>query len=424
MTVPTGESTSRRIGHSLGWSTASSLILRVGNFGVSLVVARVVAPAEFGVFAVALTVWSILGTLAEFGLGADLVRARDFERRAPTVAVMGLVTGGALALSMALAAPLIAAAFESPDSTGVIRLMSLSLAIFGFAIVPSAVLQREFRQRALFLVNGTALLISATTTVTFAVLGTGPVALALGQVVNQVVIVVGVYFVTRRPLRLAFDRRLAADSARFCLPLAFANLLSWVLLSVDNLVVARVLSPIELGLYVLAFNVSSWPMNAVGQAVRVVALPAFSQVDGDARRDRALTAVVGPLWAVALLLGMALATLAGPVVEVLYGERWSGAAAALTGLGLFGAIRVVCDLIATFLIAAGVTTQVLVVQFVWLGVMVPAMYVAVESFGLAGAGWAHVIVALGIVVPAYAICLRRLGIAPIRVLRVVSCPQV
>ena len=97
--------------------------------------ARLIAPEQFGVFAVALTVWTILHTLAEFGLGADLVRATDLERRAPTVATIGLLAGGLLALSMALAAGPIADSFRSPESVGVIRLMALSIAIFGFSIV-------------------------------------------------------------------------------------------------------------------------------------------------------------------------------------------------------------------------------------------------------------------------------------------------
>src|SRR5690606_30327506 len=80
----------REVGRGLGWSTLSNLVLRVGNFVVSLIMARLIAPEEFGVFAVALTVWSVLSTLAEFGLGSDLVRARDPQRRIPTVATLGL----------------------------------------------------------------------------------------------------------------------------------------------------------------------------------------------------------------------------------------------------------------------------------------------------------------------------------------------
>lgn len=403
-------SLSTRIGRGLGWSALSNLVLRVGNFAVSILVARLIAPEQFGVFAVALTVWSILGTLAEFGLGTDLVRSRDPERRAPTVATLGLALGGVFAAGMALAAGPIAAAFESPESTGVIRLMAVSLAVFGLTIVPAALLQREYRQRALFAVNASGLLASTATIVVLAVGGVGAASLAWGQIANQVVLVVGLHAAARwRPV-LGLDRDLARESLAFCLPLALANLVSWLLISLDNLVVARQLSPTELGLYVLAFNVSSWPMTAVGQAIRVVALPAFSGVEDRVRRNAALVRASGPVATVALAMALGLATLAEPVIRLLYGDRWVGAAVALAGLAVFGGTRVVLDLLATFLIAAGATRAVLVVQLVWLVAMVPAMVWAVARFGLAGAGWAHVVVSVAVVLPAYAVCLRAIGV--------------
>src|SRR5215211_7934981 len=106
----------QRVGRGLGWSTTSNLVGRIGSFAMSLIMARLIAPEQFGVFAVALTTWSILGTLAEFGLGTDLVLARDFSGRAPTVASVGLITSGLIALSMAIGAGPIAAAFDSPES--------------------------------------------------------------------------------------------------------------------------------------------------------------------------------------------------------------------------------------------------------------------------------------------------------------------
>ena len=148
---------STRIKRGLAWSTASNVILRVGNFSVSIIMARIIAPDEFGVFAVALTTWTVLGTLAEFGLGADLVRSRDPERKMPTVASMGLITAGVLALSMAVGASTIARTFNSPASTDVIRLMAFGLMISGFSVVPGAILQREFRQRTLFAISASAL---------------------------------------------------------------------------------------------------------------------------------------------------------------------------------------------------------------------------------------------------------------------------
>ena len=407
----------QRVGRGLGWSTTSNLVLRIGNFTMSLIMARLIAPDQFGVFAVALTTWSILGTLAEFGLGTDLVRARDFSGRAPTVASVGLITSGLLALGMAIAAGPIAGAFKSPESAPVIQVMAISLLIFGFSIVPAAYLQREIRQRTLFAVNGCGLVVSAVTMSTFALLGYGPMALALGQVASQLAIVVGLYVTTRLPFRLAFDQGIAKESVSFCLPLAAANLLSWLLLSIDNLVVSRMLGPTQLGLYALAFNISSWPMNAIGQSIRVVALPAFSRLDSAAHRSRALVTANGPLWAVSLMMGTVLATLAAPIVVLLYGERWAGAAVALVGLGLFGALRVAFDLIATFLIAVGATRAVLAVQVWWLVTMVPIMWLAIERFGLAGAGWAHLIVGVVFVLPAYLYCLKRVEVKPLSIVR-------
>ena len=204
-------SVAQRVGRGLGWSTTSNLVIRIGNFTMSLIMARLIAPEQFGVFAVALTTWSILGTLAEFGLGTDLVRARDFSGRAPTVASVGLITSGLLALGMAIAAGPIAAAFNSPESTPVIQVMAISLLIFGFSIVPAAYLQREIRQRTLFAVNGGGLVISGVTLSTFALLGYGPMALALGQVASQLAIVVGLYVTTRLPLKLALDQKIAKE---------------------------------------------------------------------------------------------------------------------------------------------------------------------------------------------------------------------
>ncbi|MFC7621389.1 oligosaccharide flippase family protein [Microlunatus sp. GCM10028923] len=409
----------REVRRGLGWSTVSNLVLRVGNFAVSLIMARLIAPDQFGVFAVALTVWSVLGTLAEFGLGSDLVRARDPERRIPTVATMGLLTSGALAAGMALLAGPLAAAFRSPDSAPVIMVMAIALAVFGFGIVPAAMLQRAFRQRTLFLINGAALLCSSATLTVLALLGHGPMALAIGQVTTQVVTVLGLFLATRLRLRLGFDRRIAAESAAFCLPLAGANLLSWLLITLDNLIVARVLSPFELGLYVLAFNVSSWPMTAIGQSVRVVALPAFARLETRAEQGRALVAASGPVWAVALLVGVGLATLAGPAIGLLYGDRWRPAALALGGLALFGAVRVLFDLFATYLISLGATRPVLLVQVGWLLIMVPGMVAGISWLGLAGAGLAHLAIGLCFVLPAYLFCLHRVGVRPSALLR--SC---
>ena len=72
-------------------------------------------------------------------------------------------------------------------------------------------------------------------------------------------------------------RRLLA----FGLPLAGANIIAFSVLNVDYVVVGRVLGATALGLYVLAFNISGWPMNVFGAVVRSISLPGFAHLQRD-----------------------------------------------------------------------------------------------------------------------------------------------
>lgn len=393
-----------------GWSVGGNVALRFITVGTNIMVARLIVPADFGAFAVALTVWVIMGTLAEFGLGSDLIRMTDPGERERTSGVIAVGFSSTLALAMALLARPLAATFGTVDAAGVIRLMAISTAISGLAVVPSARLQRELRQGALVAVNAVGAVCSSVLMVALAAMGEGAASLAWGQIVAQVIVVVGCYLAVRSWPRFGFVRASAWASLRFCAPLAGANLISWLLITVDNLVVARALGPVQLGLYALAFNVSSWPMTAIGQSIRIVALPVYAQLDAGADRAQALLRTLLPVLLLVAPVAMLLAVMAGPLVDLLYGDRWHGASAALTGLAVFGGMRVGIDLVATFLIAAGRPTGVLLVQVAWMAALIPMMIGGATLGGLAGAGWAHVVAAAAVALPAYFLSLRRVGV--------------
>ena len=117
------------------------------------------------------------------------------------------MTSGVLALGMASGRSRLQQRSTVRSQRRLSGVMAISLVIFGFSIVPAAYLQREIRQRTLFAVNGFGLVVSAVTMTAFALLGYGPMALALGQVASQLAIVVGLYVTTRLPIRFAFDGR-------------------------------------------------------------------------------------------------------------------------------------------------------------------------------------------------------------------------
>jgi PST family polysaccharide transporter len=142
------------------------------------------------------------------------------------------------------------------------------------------------------------------------------------------------------------------------------------------------------------------------QAVRNVALPGFARLDSRSSANNFVSSFALVLTA-GLFVAALLAPLAEPLVNFVYGPRWLGSAGALGVLAVFGAFRVVFDLMATFLIARGGSRPVLLVQVAWVAALVPVMIVGVHAWGIAGAGVAHLVVACTVVFPAYMLALSR-----------------
>ncbi|MFD7310146.1 oligosaccharide flippase family protein [Promicromonospora sp. NPDC059942] len=400
-----GATLSGRVGNALRWSTTGTVVVRLGNLGLGIVIARIVSPEEFGLYAIALTVQSVVMALADLGLSADLVRSPDFERRTGPVAVLGLVTGGTLTLVTALSAPALASAMGGPGAAGPIAILAATFLLAGVGVVPFATLQRKLDQQGLFRSNAVDFGVGAVVTLVLAVLGYGLVGLAVGRVVGQACGVAVQFWLTRSRLRLSWDRTVARSVLAFGLPVAAANLLSWVLLSVDRVVLGNLAGAVELGFYVLAANISTWPMTLVGQALRSVTLPAFSQVRERARA--ALVPLLGPVWWAVVLAAAMLAALAHPVVVLVYGARWEPAAQILVPLAVVGAVRVVSDVLAGYLYALGRSRGVLAVQVVWLVALVPAVVLGARAAGSIGVAVAQAAVSVGVLLPAYLVLLRR-----------------
>lgn len=413
-----------RVRRGLAWSAVNNIVVRAAGLGVGIILARLLTPADFGVYAVAITVQMILVTLAELGISADLIRRGDIARRGPTVATISMAASAVLTLIMVLTASSVATLMGSSSATPVIRVMALTLLLSGLSVVPYASMQREFMQSKQLMIDGSALVLSTVITVGLVYfLDFGPMSLAVGRIAGQALTTGMQIGITRIRPRFGWDRTIARQVLGFGLPIAAANLLSWVILNVDNMLVGHKLGAVALGLYVLAFNLSSWPMNAVGLTIRSVALPAFARMkDGAVALPRIMQSVTALTAALAAPLGFLLIVFGDPLVIFLYGARWSEASAVLKALGAFGIIRVIFDLFASFLYSRGRSRSVLVTQGVWLVTLVPAMLFGISQGGLVGAGWAHVTIGVAVLLPAYLVCLRRAAIPALPIVRRLMLP--
>lgn len=409
-----GGSLGEKAAKGAAWSGASSIILRLGSLTVGIILARLLTPEEFGVYAVALTVQSILMTVADLGLSADLVRSKEPDRIAPTVATLGLISGGLIAVLTVAASSSLADLLGSPEAAPAIGVLACTLLLAGVSLVPYSMMLRRFQQRELFLIGVVDFIVSTAVTLALVAAGFGVMGLAFGRVAAQTLASILQFYYARMRPSFAIDREVVRPVLAFGLPIATANLLALGLINIDNIVLARLAGVTALGYYVIAFNVSSWPMSALSQSVRAISLPYFSRTENS---SEGLSRIVAVGWAAALPAGAVLAVLSAPVIGVLYGDKWLPSAPVLAALGVFGSLRVIFDIFTAFLYAKGLSKPVLWVQVLWLLTLAAGMVVATGAFGIVGAGWVHVLVAVVIVLPAYLIALRYSGLKALSVLR-------
>jgi len=391
------------------WNVASTILLRISSIGITALVARILTPHDFGVFAVATTAFTIVTAFGELGVTSCLARADlRVSAMAPTLWTVSLATSFLMAGVLVLFAQPIATALGSSQGADPIRVMALIMLLWGVAAVPTAQCVRDFRQDKIFLANVLSFIPSTVVLIVLAKHGSGAMAFAWSRVAGQVVSCAVVLLSVPKLHRPGLRRSALSVLYRYGLPLACANFIGYILQNTDYALIGRLLGPVLLGTYVLAFNAASWSSALLVGVLTTVAMPAFSRVKDDAAQLMAATADgLRAVMLVAAPMCTLVMVLAKPIVLTMYGSRWAAAAPVLSILSIYGLISIVGMLFSNMLAALGRSKSVLVVQLIWLAALVPAMVIGVRRDGIVGAAIAHIVIIGPLVLPCYLVALMR-----------------
>ncbi|MFB9909146.1 oligosaccharide flippase family protein [Allokutzneria oryzae] len=401
-----------RFKRGLWLSLLNTLLSRLGTFAMGIVLARLLAPEEFGLYATALVVQGLLLTFNDLGAAASVVRrSGDVRPLLPTAWTMS-VLGGIVAFgACAVSAPALSSALGSPHATEIVRFLAINVLLDGFAAVPGAMLTRELAQARRLVADLAGSVLNLALTGTLAFLGHGAWSLAIGHVSGTALVVVLLVALSGQWPRFGFSKEHFAEVGGYGASVVASSILVMLAQSVPQVVTGSVLGATALGFFYLANNVANWPVSIVSTTVERVALATFSRArEHGSDLDRAAAGVIGLVGVAVMPGGVALALLAEPIVDVVYGAQWGPAAMVLAGLAVAAVGRVFADLAFHLLLAVGAPLSSALIQLWWLLTLVPATVVAARLWGLAGIGWAQAAVALLVAVPVHAWGLRKAGI--------------
>ncbi|MGE5136864.1 MAG: oligosaccharide flippase family protein [Gemmatimonadota bacterium] len=394
------------------WAFTSTAAARLGTVGIGIMLARLLGPHGFGTYAVAYVALRVLVTLSGLGVGAAVARwPGDPREIAPTVTTLSLVTGLIVYGGCYLGAPGYAAAMGAPGATGVVRVLCVVVIVDALAASPAGLLQRQSRQDRRLIADQANVWLGVLVTAALAWAGMGAMSLALGRLAGCLAALALLLAFSPEPLRFGFRPARVRGLLRFGLPLAGSAVITFAVVNAGQFVVGRVLGVTALGYFVLASNLSGWPVTLFSQQVRTVAPTAFTRLRRDpAALRRAFVSAAGLLAAVALPVCLAISGLAVPLVGFVYGERWLPAAPALAWLAGLAVLQIAFGLSYSYFAVLAVSRVLRTLQLVWVAVLIPALAAGAMTGGIAGTAQAELAVAAGLALPWYAWALRRAGV--------------
>lgn len=380
---------------ALGYALAQMI-----SFASYLVLAHLLAPSEFGVFAAAIVVVGVGQVVGESGMLAALIQRREqVEAALESAFVATLLAGLLLSLLALAAAPLVGLFFHSRKVALVAAVMSASMLPRLAAIVPDALLQRRFSFLRRVAIDPVGMLAFAVGSVTCAVAGLGVWSLVVGTYSQLAFDVLAAWrFAGWRPHPRRASVRVWRELASFGRPVIIAEVIRRATSELPVIALGRFAGAGAIGQYSYAQRVSSQPPGAVVGIGAYVLFPALARLaGGDERRFRAaLTRALRWMCATSFPLGMLLAALGTPAIVLVFGARWHAAGDAVIPLGVYAATIAFDSLGSEVWKAAGRPDMLPRMHGLSLVLMAALIFALVVPFGLMGVAVAIALSGLGV----------------------------
>lgn len=335
------------------WYAVVRFLAEIAGLASSVVLARLIAPAEFGSVAIAFGIVALAGGMLNLGLVSPLVQRRELGRAELEATSFLSLTAAVLVVgTFELLVPIASDPLFGEQTTDLIRLSALSFPFIALGIVPSAQLQRRLDFRRLSAFELVSQLTGACVAVAIAAAGGGGEAIIFGSIASAVI---QAQFVCRSaPLARPVPHIHAIRGLLgFGASAGLASIVYSAYQNIDYMILGARLGATELGYYWRAFQLGVEYQGKVSRIMLQLAFPIYSRLEDLDAIKRMRARIVRAHASVLFPLLVLLAAIAPVLIPFVYGERWSDAVLPTQILTIAGLAAVVGTGGGPLLLAAG-----------------------------------------------------------------------
>lgn len=306
------------------WKLAEQVLSQVVSLIVSVVLARLLLPDDYGVIAMITVFITIANAFVTSGIPSALVQKKDSDQEDfSSVFFFNLGLSIVLYAIVFFAAPIVASFYSTPILTPVTRVMGLRLIVAGVSCVQNAYISKHMLFRKHFYAALTGTIISGVVGVIMAYAGFGVWALVTQTLLNAIVNMIVMFFVIGWRPTLFFSWKKIARLVNYGWKILFEGVSNTVAGQLTNLVIGRVYTSGDLGFYTKAQQFPNLIITNISTAISSVLFPAMAMEQDDPLKVKRLlrTAVSTSTYVVfPMLIGLGL--VAKPFVSVVLTDKW------------------------------------------------------------------------------------------------------
>lgn len=306
------------------WTSGARLLSQLANLVLTLVLARLLTPAEFGKLAMVTVVTGFVSLFGELGFGAALIQRKDLkEEHYSSVFWLNVGTGVILGGGVALSAPILAGFYREDDVLWLARAVAFGFVLAPLSMVQNAILNRSMAFRRLAAVESVTTLTTGGVALALALGGFGVWSLVARLLLASVVSATVLWSMSPWRPSWKVDVRALRELLGFSSNLVgFAAINYWAR-QVDDLLIGRVMGAAALGNYSRAYSIMMLPIQEVSGVLTRVMFPAMSRVQGDKPLVRSMyLQTISCIALITFPLMLTLLVTAERVVVVFYGAQW------------------------------------------------------------------------------------------------------
>jgi teichuronic acid exporter len=306
------------------WSAFEQFSNQIIGFSISIILARLLMPEEFGLIAM-LTIFMSLGrTLIDSGLTQSLIRSEnpddsDFS----TVFYFNLIGSIVIYVIIVFLAPYIAAFYNQSQLTSIVRVYSIVFIINSLTAIQNTRLTKIMDFKTQMLVSTPSLIISGVVGIVLAVFGYGVWSLVWSKIVQSFAASIQLWYWSKWHPKWIFSNKKFKQHFSFGIKLTLSGILDTVFVNSYAIIIGKFFAPAQVGYYNRADSLQMFPVNIISSIINKISFPLFSEIqNNDLRLKNIYKRIMQMVIFLVAPTLIFISVLAEPLLRFLYTEKW------------------------------------------------------------------------------------------------------